>query len=278
MEAIKSIDHMINRISHVERPVGFVPTMGAIHEGHMDLVRKSRSDNKTVVVSIFVNRAQFGPHEDFVCYPRDLEKDLRLLREVDADIVFIPSEESMYPQGFESQIDVGSITDKLEGKYRKGHFNGVATVVLKFFNIVKPDRVYFGQKDGQQLAVINKMIKDLDLRVGLVVVPTRRDTKGLAISSRNVNLTTEQRNAAKVIYQALSKTKILYQSGVVKSCLLKAAVKEALHGESLISSVDYVSVADPVTLEELDKVGNIAMVSMAVHIGGIRLIDNVIIG
>jgi len=269
---------MINRISNVERPVGFVPTMGAIHEGHMDLVRKSRCDNKTVVVSIFVNRAQFGSHEDFVCYPRHLDKDLGLLQEVNADIVFIPSEESMYPHGFESHINVGSVTDKLEGKYRKGHFNGVATVVLKLFNIVQPDRVYFGQKDGQQLAVIRKMIKDLDLRVYLEAVSTRRDKKGLAISSRNVNLTVEQRNAARVIYQALSKAKILCQSGVVKGCLLKAVVKEILHSESLISSVDYVSVADPVTLEELDKVGNSAMVSTAVYIGGIRLIDNVIIG
>ena len=278
MEVIKSVDQMINRGFNVERPVGFVPTMGAIHEGHMDLIRKSRCDNKTVVVSIFVNRAQFGPYEDFMYYPRDLEKDLRLLEKVDTDIVFIPSEESMYPQGFETQINVGSITDKLEGKYRKGHFNGVATVVLKLFNIVQPDRVYFGQKDGQQLAVISKMIKDLDLRVGLVKVPTVRDKKGLAISSRNVKLTIEQLNAASVIYQALSEAKTLYQAGITKGCLLKAAVKAILNSELLISSVDYVSVANPVTLEEMDEVCNIAMVSTAVHIAGIRLIDNVIIG
>ena len=278
MEVIKSVDQMANKVSNVERPVGFVPTMGAIHEGHMDLVRKSRCDNKTVVVSIFVNRAQFGSDEDFMWYPRDLEKDLRLLEQVDADIVFIPSEESMYPQGFEAQINVGSITDKLEGKYRKGHFNGVATVVLKLFNIVQPDRVYFGQKDGQQLAVISKMIKDLDLCIGLVKAPTVRDKKGLAISSRNVNLTMEQLNAARVIYQALSEAKTLYQSGITKGSLLKSAVKSILHSELLISSVDYVSVADPVTLEELDEVCNIAMVSTAVHIGGIRLIDNVILG
>ena len=278
MHVINSIAQMRQIAQEAKRPLGLVPTMGALHEGHLSLVRKARTENVTLVVSIFVNPAQFAPHEDFQTYPRDMERDLDLLCYEKSDIVFAPPTEEIYSQGFDTWVDMGSLGERLEGQHRPGHFRGVATVVLKLLRIVRPDRAYFGQKDGQQSVVIRKMVKDLDLDVDIVVVSTVRERDGLALSSRNVYLTPEQRRAAPVIYRALSRARELWEDGTRDATHLRSEVERVLRSEPLVDKIDYVSVADAATLEELDEVDRPAMVSTAVHIGRTRLIDNVLIG
>ena len=260
-----------------ERPLGMVPTMGALHEGHLALVRRARSENATLVVSIFVNPTQFAPQEDFDAYPRDLERDRRTLETEGTDIVFAPSAEEMYPPGFETGVEVGRIGQVLEGQFRPAHFQGVATVVLKLFNICGPDRAYFGQKDGQQYSVLGRLVEDLNLAVELVRVPTVRESDGLAMSSRNVLLGTEERLAARVISQALFAARQLWESGVKDADRLRQHTRDILLKEPLVSQVDYVSVADARTVEELEVVERQAILSTAVKIGSTRLIDNVIL-
>jgi len=194
-------------------PVGLVPTMGYLHEGHLALVRQARMENSSVVVSVFVNPTQFGPHEDFTKYPRDPQRDLALLEKEKADIIFMPSAEEMYPPQFSSWVDVGRITERLEGASRPGHFRGVVTVVAKLFNIVQPTRAYFGQKDAQQVVVIKKMVADLNMNLEIVSVPTVREPDGLAMSSRNIYLSSEERQAATVLYRALCLAQQLYSQG-----------------------------------------------------------------
>ena len=259
------------------RPLGLVPTMGALHEGHLALVERARRENGTLAVSIFVNPAQFGAQEDLSSYPRDLDRDLELLRREDTDLVFMPAVEEMYPPGFDTWVDVGGLAGKLEGAHRPGHFRGVATVVTKLFSVVRPDRAYFGQKDGQQSVVIRQLTRDLALGLDIVVVPTVREADGLALSSRNVYLTPEQRKAAPVIHRALGCAEQLWKQGVRDADRLRREVKSVLEGEPLIERIDYVSVADAESLEELDRVGGRAMVSVAVQLGVPRLIDNVIL-
>lgn len=255
---------------------GFVPTMGYLHEGHLSLIRRARAENDHVAVSIFVNPTQFGPHEDYNRYPRDLERDLRLLEPLQVDLVFVPSVEEMYPPGFQTWVIVEELSRPLEGASRPGHFRGVATVVAKLFNIVQPDRAYFGQKDAQQAVVIRRMVRDLNFPVEIVVCPTVREPDGLALSSRNTYLNPQERQAATVLFRALQAAKARYEAGERDGERLREAMREVLRGEPL-ARVDYVSVADPETLEELSRVEGSALLSLAVYIGNTRLIDNLLL-
>jgi pantoate--beta-alanine ligase len=257
--------------------VGFVPTMGYLHEGHLSLVRAAREDNPNVVASIFVNPTQFGPGEDFERYPRDEERDVSLLRDAGVDVVFMPSVEEMYPDGASTFVVVEGITDVLEGAHRPGHFRGVTTVVAKLFNVVQPTRAYFGRKDAQQLAAVRKMARDLRFDIEIAGLPTVREPDGLAMSSRNAYLSPEERQAALVLSKALGRAKELFDDGVRDAEALRSAMNELLGAEPL-ARVDYVSVADPETLQELSTIDGGALVSMAVRIGNTRLIDNVTLG
>lgn len=265
-------------IRSITRPLGLVPTMGALHEGHLALVRRARQENPFVVVSIFVNPTQFGPQEDLATYPRDMRRDLAMLEAEGVDLAYAPSPEEVYPQGFDTWVEPGSLAERLEGAVRPGHFRGVATVVAKLFNVVGPDRAYFGQKDGQQLAVIRQMVRDLNMGVEIVAVPTVRDADGLALSSRNAYLTQEQRRAAPVIFRALSRAEEIWRGGETGAETLRNRVREVLASEPSIDGIDYVSVADSKTLTELEQVNGQAMVSTAVRLGTTRLIDNVLLG
>lgn len=255
--------------------LGFVPTMGYLHEGHLSLVRRAKAECGAAAVSIFVNPTQFGSNEDFARYPRDPERDLALLREAGADWVFLPEVETMYPPGATTAIDVGGVTGMLEGAVRPGHFRGVATVVAKLFNIVQPSRAYFGQKDAQQCVVIRRMVRDLDMSLDVVVCPTVRETDGLAMSSRNAYLKPAERQAATVLYRALCAAEARYADGERGAAALRETVRAVL-ATAPHDAVDYVSVADPETLAELDRVGPLgALLSLAVRFGGTRLIDNI---
>jgi len=256
--------------------VGFVPTMGYLHQGHLSLVKQARAESATVVVSIFVNPTQFGPAEDLSTYPRDPDRDLGLLQKENTDVVFMPSNEEMYPQGFNSWVAVEKVTDRLEGSYRPGHFKGVTTVVAKLFNIVEPTRAYFGQKDAQQAIVIKKMVAELNMNLQVMVVPTLRENDGLAMSSRNVYLDSQDRQAATVLFRALTQAQQLWQKGEKNAELLCQAMVSLISKEPL-AEVDYVSVADSQTLEELSEIDRTALASLAVRIGKTRLIDNIVL-
>jgi pantoate--beta-alanine ligase len=257
--------------------VGFVPTMGYLHDGHLELVRRARAENITVIASIFVNPSQFGPQEDFSSYPRDTERDLAMLEEENVRLVFMPTIEEMYPPGFSTWVEVEKITERLEGESRPGHFRGVATVVAKLFNIVQPDRAYFGQKDAQQLAVICRMVSDLALNLDIVAVPTVREPDGLAMSSRNIYLTAEERKAALVLWKALCLARGHWEKGQRDVASLRQEMASLIEHEPF-ATIDYISIADPETLEEIDVIDRPALVSLAVRIGGTRLIDNTMLG
>jgi len=256
--------------------VGLVPTMGYLHEGHLSLVRRAREENGRVAVSIFVNPTQFGPSEDLERYPRDLARDRGLLEQAGCDLVFMPSLEEMYPRGAESTVDVGSVAEPLEGERRPGHFRGVATVVLKLLGIVEPTRAYFGQKDAQQLAVIRRMVADLNVPVEVVGCETVRDADGLALSSRNSYLSPRERQAAPVLHRALVSARDRLATGERRAEELRRTMVQVLTAEPLVR-VDYVSVADPRTLSELDVVGGPALLSLAARLGSTRLIDNLLV-
>jgi len=256
--------------------IGFVPTMGFLHGGHLSLVDLARSDCGASAVSIFVNPTQFGPHEDLSRYPRDLPRDLDLLQQVGTDLVFIPDDSELYPPGFSSRVEVGAIGDVLEGAIRPGHFSGVATIVTKLLNIVQPTRAYFGQKDAQQSIIIRKIVRDLDVPVEINVGPTLRETDGLAMSSRNVYLTQSQRANAPILYKALSAARDAFQSGVRDAALLRTKMKTAL-SKAEVTSVDYVSVANLATLQEMDHIDQSVLISLAVRFGSTRLIDNMVL-
>ena len=277
MQVVESSQDIAQVCRRLPQPLALVPTMGALHEGHLTLVRRAKQDNETVVVSIFINPAQFGAGEDLAAYPRDLPRDLDLLRREGAALAFTPTAEDMYPPGFDTWVDPGSLADKLEGAHRPGHFRGVATVVAKLFNLVRPQRAYFGQKDGQQTRVIARLADDLAMDVEIVVVPTVRDSDGLALSSRNVYLSLGQREAAPVVYRALCRARQLWRSGERDAGLLRREVRRMLEDEPLIETIDYVSVADGPTLEEAEIAETGAMVSTAVVLGRTRLIDNLIL-
>jgi pantoate--beta-alanine ligase len=258
--------------------LGLVPTMGYLHAGHLSLVRQARAECSAVAVTIFVNPTQFGPREDLSRYPRDLERDLRLLREEHVDLVFVPSVAEIYPPDWSTFVDVRDVTEMLEGAVRPGHFQGVATVVCKLFNIAQPTRAYFGQKDAQQTVVVRKMVRDLDLPLEVVVVPTMREPDGLAMSSRNVYLSPDQRHAATALYRALGAAAERYAAGERNAEALRQAMRTVLESEPL-ASLEYISVADALTLRELDHVGTAeALCSLAVRFGSTRLIDNMVLG
>ncbi|MDR9459272.1 MAG: pantoate--beta-alanine ligase [Dehalococcoidia bacterium] len=257
--------------------VGFVPTMGYLHDGHLELVRRARAENITVIASIFVNPSQFGPQEDFASYPRDTERDLAMLEEENVRLVFMPTVEEMYPPGFSTWVEVEKVTERLEGESRPGHFRGVATVVAKLFNIVQPDRAYFGQKDAQQLAVICRMVSDLDLNLDIVAVPTVREPDGLAMSSRNIYLTVEERKAALVLWKALCLARGHWEKGQRDVASMRQEMASLIEHEPF-ATIDYISIADPETLKEIGVIDRPALVSLAVRIGGTRLIDNTMLG
>ena len=255
--------------------VGLVPTMGYLHEGHLSLIRRAREECEHVVVSIFVNPTQFGPKEDLSRYPRDLERDTRLI-EPYTDLLWTPTAEIMYPAGFQTWVEVEAMTRPLEGAMRPGHFRGVTTVVAKLFNGVQPHRAYFGQKDAQQAAVLRQMVRDLSYPLEIVVCPIVREPDGLAMSSRNVYLDPDQRRAATVLYRSLSAAKKAYENGERNADTLRQVMKDVLAAEPL-AEMQYVSCADYDTLEELTEVKRKALLSMAVFIGKTRLIDNIVL-
>ena len=256
--------------------VGLVPTMGFLHEGHLSLIRRAKEECDHVIVSIFVNPTQFGPKEDLSKYPRDIDRDLNLIEPLGTDLVWMPTPEIMYPQGYQTWVEVEAITKLLEGAMRPGHFKGVTTVVVKLFNGVQPHKAYFGQKDAQQAAVIRQMTRDLNFPIEIVVCPIVREPDGLAMSSRNVYLDPEQRKAATVLFRSLSAAKELYESGEQDVEKLREKMKEVLASEPL-AEVLYVSCADYDTLEELTEIKGRSLLSMAVFVGKTRLIDNFIL-
>ena len=277
MRLIHTVAEMSAAQREVARPLGLVPTMGALHEGHLSLVRRAREENSTVAASIFVNPTQFGPNEDYRAYPRDLDRDLALLEERGVDLAFLPQPDDIYPNGFDTWVDVDRIASRLEGESRPGHFRGVATVVTKLFTIVRPDRAYFGQKDAQQAQVIRRLNIDLNLGVEPVIMPTVREPDGLAMSSRNAYLNPQEREAALVLYRSLRLAREMYDDGVAETERIRAAMRDLIQAEPL-AQIDYVSIANPETLEELDAVDGPALASLAVRIGRARLIDNIVLG
>ena len=274
MEIARTIAEIKNWRYECHSPVGFVPTMGFLHDGHISLVEQAKRDNTKVAVSIFVNPTQFGPSEDFKTYPRDPDRDLNLLEKASTDIVFIPSDEEMYPNRYCTWVDVEKVTERLEGKHRPGHFRGVTTVVAKLFNIVEPTRAYFGQKDAQQAIVISKMVADLNMNLEVVIVYTMREADGLAMSSRNIYLNPVERAAAIILYKALSKAKEQWQNGEKDAEYLRQIMVDMIQSEPL-AKIDYISISDAMTLEEMSKIDRPSIASLAVKIGKTRLIDNI---
>lgn len=257
--------------------VGLVPTMGYLHEGHLSLVRRAKEECDHVVVSIFVNPTQFGPQEDLSKYPRDIDRDLGLLEGLGVDLIWMPTEQVMYPPGYQTWVEVEAITRRLEGSMRPGHFRGVTTIVTKLFSGVQPDRAYFGQKDAQQAAVIRQMTRDLNFPIEIIVCPIVREPDGLAMSSRNVYLDPEQRQAATVLYHSLCAARNAYENGERDAEKLRQIMKDVLATE-LLAQMQYVSCADYDTLEELETVTGKTLLSMAVFLGKTRLIDNFVLG
>jgi pantoate--beta-alanine ligase len=277
MKHVATFEELNQGRGRLKHPIGFVPTMGFLHEGHMSLVELARKECKSVVASIFVNPSQFGPNEDLESYPRDLPRDQAMLKEAGVDLLWMPTANQMYPEDFQTWIDVGEISQGLEGAERPGHFRGVSTVVAKLFNAVRPDKAYFGQKDAQQVAVIRQMVRDLNIPVDIVVAPTVREADGLAMSSRNTYLTAEQREAAPVLFQALQVAEASYQSGERSADKIRALMQEKI--DSVPSAnAHYLSCANPNSLKELDEIDQDgALLSLAVQIGKTRLIDNLLL-
>lgn len=278
IKTIKEMQELSRSLILQGKRLGFVPTMGALHEGHLSLVRQARKDNDVVIVSIFVNPIQFGPREDFARYPRDLEGDSEKLKNESVDILFYPDMKEMYPEGYKTFIEVQGLSDKLCGAFRPGHFRGVATVVTKLFNIVKPHRAYFGLKDYQQTVIIKKMVQDLNMDVEIITCPTIREPDGLAMSSRNLYLKTDERKAATVIYRTLLEAEKLIRA-FKNPEEVRTIMLERLKSEPLVSSIDYAGVYDPETLEEIKEYSEVKeiLIAIALRIGNTRLIDNMVV-
>jgi len=277
MKIVTNLPELRTSRCSLPAPIGFVPTMGFLHVGHISLVQAAKVECASVIASIFVNPTQFGPNEDLAKYPRDLTRDLALLEAAGVDLVWAPTVEVMYPTGFQTWVTVEQLTQPLEGEVRPGHFRGVTTVVAKLFNAVCPDKAYFGQKDAQQAAVIRRMALDLDFPIEIVVCPTLREADGLAMSSRNVYLNPAERQAATVLFHALSAAKEAYDSGEHNARKLRTVVAAMVAAEPL-AKLQYISCSDYDTLEELVTVRRKALLSMAVYMGKTRLIDNFVIG
>lgn len=276
MEIATDLDKFRALRASLHGTVGLVPTMGYLHEGHLSLIRRAKAECGHVVVSIFVNPTQFGPNEDLSKYPHDLERDLRLIEPLGVDLVWTPTAEGMYPNGFQTWVQVEALTAPLEGAVRPAHFRGVTTVVAKLFNAVRPHKAYFGQKDAQQAAVIRQMTRDLSYPIEIVVCPIVREPDGLAMSSRNKYLEGEDRQAALVLSRALNAAKELYDAGERDGEKLRGKMKEIIAAEPR-AQMQYVSCADYDTLAELETVTGKTLLSMAVMIGKTRLIDNFVL-
>lgn len=276
VEDVMEMQRYATQLRQDGKVIGFVPTMGALHEGHLSLMRRAKAETDHVVISIFVNPAQFGPREDYEEYPRDLKGDMEKAASAGVETLFTPSVSAVYPEGYRTFVEVEGLSGILCGKTRPGHFRGVATVVLKLFNIVKPNRAYFGQKDYQQTVVIKKMVEDLHLDVKIVVLPTVREADGLAMSSRNQYLDPEERRSATVLYRSLHEARLLFEKGENASGALKGAIEKALKSEPL-AQVEYIAVVHPETLEEERDVRKGTVIALAARIGKTRLIDNIIL-
>jgi len=276
MQVIETVSEFRVAERSAARPLGLVPTMGYLHDGHMSLARRARADNATVSASIFVNPTQFAPNEDLAAYPRDMDGDLAKLEEAGVDLVFAPAPQEVYPAGFDTRVDVGEIAAKLEGASRPDHFRGVATVVCKLLTIVRPDKVYFGQKDAQQCLVIKRLNADLNLGAEVVVIPTIRDSDGLALSSRNAYLRDGDRESALTLSRSLNLAREMHQSEILNAKKISAQMRNLIESEPR-TSVDYISISDAETLDELDIIDRPALVSLAVRIGDVRLIDNTLL-
>ena len=274
MQIIESIEDF-RKISHKkETKVGLVPTMGALHEGHLSLVRAARRENDIVLVTIFVNPTQFGPEEDFLQYPRNIERDLDLLKKEDVDIVLIPTVDDMYPDGFSTTVNIGKLSEKFEGQFRPGHFNGVATVVTKLLSICRPTIAYFGAKDAQQCAVITKINKELNLGVEISIQPTIRDENGLALSSRNYYLSGSEKSTANLIFHTLDEMSKSWKNGNKNSKILIDQAISTLHSDQSIE-LNYLAIVDSEYFEEVDTPKYDDLIIIAVKIGSTRLIDNI---
>jgi pantoate--beta-alanine ligase len=258
------------------RTIGLVPTMGFFHEGHLSLMRRGRTENDVLVTSIFVNPTQFGPHEDYKTYPRDFRRDSEMAEKVGVDVIFAPSPEDMYPNGYATYVNVERMTEKMCGASRPVHFRGVTTIVAKLFNLIQPHKAYFGQKDAQQTVVIKRMVTDLNFDVEIVVLPTVREEDGLAMSSRNRYLNTEERQAALVLIKSLRMAETLVKSGQRSAAEVSRKMRDMIEAEPL-AKIDYISIVHADTLEDADVAEGKALVALAVFIGKTRLIDNVVL-
>lgn len=276
VHTIAEVRHAVAEARVVGKTVGLVPTMGALHEGHITLVRQARQDNGFVGVSIFVNPTQFVPTEDLAKYPRTLEEDAEKCREAGVDIIFAPNAQEMYPEGFDSWVEVGGVTKMLEGESRPTHFRGVTTVCLKLFNVFRPDRAYFGRKDYQQLCVIRKMVRDLNVPLEIVPVDIVREPDGLAMSSRNRYLNLEERAAALILSKSLTAARAARDRGESDAAAIQQVVRATLDSEPL-ASIDYAVVVDAETLLPIEQLERPAVVLLAVRIGATRLIDNTVL-
>lgn len=279
MRIIRSINKMSGlsrKLSIKGNEIGFVPTMGALHEGHLSLIRRARKENDIVVVSIFVNPIQFGPREDYRQYPRNLKRDAQLCKESGGDIIFYPDAQEMYPGAYKTYVTVQGLSDSLCGEFRPGHFKGVATVVLKLFNIVNPDTAYFGQKDAQQAIIIKKMAEDLNLAVKIRVMPTVREKDGLAISSRNIYLNKGQRRDAVILYQALIFARNLIRQGNANPSDIQKQIRRLINRKKS-ARTQYISIVNPMNLEPVNRIKNKILIALAVWIGKTRLIDNIVV-
>ncbi|MEW6661819.1 MAG: pantoate--beta-alanine ligase [Bacillota bacterium] len=277
LSTVQEVRAFVKKQRNQGKSIGFVPTMGALHEGHLQLMRSAKEEHETVIISIFVNPTQFGQGEDFAFYPRDFSRDRELAQGVGVDAVFYPEVAEIYPPGFKTYVNVEALSEILCGRSRQGHFRGVATVVAKLLNIVQPDTAYFGQKDAQQATLIMRMVQDLNIPVVIRVLPTVREADGLAMSSRNVYLSSEERKAATVLHRALMKSKLLLSHGEMKAAMLVEAVRREIEAEPL-ARIDYVEIRDAKTLEEVDVVKEPVLVAVAVFFGATRLIDNIVLG
>ncbi len=279
MDVVKSIKEMqsiVHSVKDRKASIGFIPTMGVFHEGHLSLIHNARNENHKLIVSIFVNPIQFDKSNDFKNYPRQLDKDIEIAKKANVDIVFTPSTEELYPDGFCTYVGHEKLTNTLCGKLRPGHFKGVTTIVTKLFNIIKPDRAYFGHKDYQQSVVIKRLVKDLNMEIFIKVLPTVRDKDGLAFSSRNKHLNTEEHLNALCIYHSLLKAKSLVKSNEQDVKRITREMKSVIN-DAKYTRIDYVSIVNPDTLEDVSKINGKAIAAVAVWIGNTRLIDNIVL-
>ena len=277
MKTVVTINELREMKEKLKNPVGFIPTMGYLHQGHLALVKKGKSECSSIVVSIFINPTQFNPNEDLSKYPRDIKRDMSMLEDAGVDILWLPTPEIMYPQGYQTWVDVDEVSKPLEGEWRPGHFRGVTTVVAKLFNVVQPQMAYFGQKDAQQAMIIKRMAMDLNFPLEVIICPTIREPDGLAMSSRNSYLSQEERKAAGIIFRSLTAAKDAWENGEKDGTRLCGIVRNILTSEPLVE-IQYTACVDPLTLVPVQIINEKALLLIAAYIGKTRLIDNILLG